>query len=127
MNIQIGTVPQASEGSHAPRTSTPSEPNAGREAAVAPPPAANPAVQPASTTAQSNIDAAKQIARQINDFLESSSSDVQFSVDSESDQVVVRVVDTQTKQVLRQMPSEEMLAISKSLDRMSGLLIQQKT
>ena len=47
-------------------------------------------------------------------------------VDSESDRVVVRIVDTQTKQTIRQIPSEEMLAISKSLDQLTGLLIQQK-
>ena len=47
-------------------------------------------------------------------------------MDSSSKQVVVRVVDSQTKEVIRQMPTDAMLAISKSLDRMSGLLLKQK-
>jgi flagellar protein FlaG len=38
----------------------------------------------------------------------------------------VRIVDSQTKEVIRQIPSEEMLAISKYMDQMSGKLIQQK-
>lgn len=43
----------------------------------------------------------------------------------ESSEVVVRIVDTQTKQTLRKIPSEEILAISKSLDQMTGLLIAE--
>ena len=126
MNIQTDKGPLPSDGSTAARADPSSGSIAGRQTAAKPPPAAYPATQPAGTPQPSKIDAARQVARQINEFLSSSSSDVQFSVDSESDQVVVRVVDSQTKQVIRQMPSEEMLAISKSLDRMSGLLIQQK-
>jgi len=39
---------------------------------------------------------------------------------------VVKMVDTETEEVLRQFPSEEMLAISKSIDRMQGLLINRE-
>jgi len=80
----------------------------------------------APAQAPTGSDAIKQIARQINDFLQSTSSNIQFMVDAESSKVVVRIVDSQTKQLIRQIPSEEMLAISKSLDQMSGLLIKQK-
>jgi flagellar protein FlaG len=38
----------------------------------------------------------------------------------------VRVVDTETKQLIRQVPTEEMVAISHALDRMTGLLLAQK-
>jgi len=120
MNIQIGKLSPPSEGSTAVRTSPPSGSNAAAAPAVPPPKAAAPQVQAAS------IETTKQVARQINDFLRSSASNVQFTVDDESSQVVVRIVDTQTKQLIRQIPSEEMLAISKSLDQLTGLLIKQK-
>jgi flagellar protein FlaG len=71
-------------------------------------------------------EALQQAARQINAFLKSSSTGVEFVVDGPSNQVVVRIVDSNTGQVLRQMPSPEMLALSESLDRMSGLLLTQK-
>lgn len=93
---------------------------------------ARPAPEPAQTqtTAQPQAplsrDALKKVANQINDFLRSSSSNLQFSVDEDSSKVVVRIVDSQTKELIRQIPSEEMLAISKSLDQMIGLLIKQK-
>ena len=73
-----------------------------------------------------SAEALRQVAQEVNDFLKSSQSNLQFVVDDESKKVVVRIVDSETKQVIRQMPSEEMLAISHSLDKLAGLLIQQK-
>jgi len=62
----------------------------------------------------------------INKTIQSLSQDLQFSVDKDSDKVVVKIIDQQTKQVLRQIPSEEALEISKSLDKLQGLLIKQQ-
>ena len=43
---------------------------------------------------------------------------VNFSVEKDLDQVVIKVVDAETKSMIRQIPSEELLAISK---RIKGL------
>ncbi|HGE8266849.1 TPA: flagellar protein FlaG [Aeromonas hydrophila] len=40
---------------------------------------------------------------------------VNFSVEKDSDQVVIKVMDAQSKSVIRQIPSEEFLAISKRI------------
>lgn len=69
---------------------------------------------------------AAQAAKEINDFLRSASAGIEFQIDNLSDRVIVRVVDTETKQLIRQVPSEEMVAISHALDRMTGLLLAQK-
>jgi flagellar protein FlaG len=69
---------------------------------------------------------AAQAAKEINDFLKSASAGIEFQIDNQSDRVIVRVVDTETKQLIRQVPSEEMVAISHALDRMTGLLLAQK-
>lgn len=75
----------------------------------------------------------KPTAEEINDateklqkFVETVRSDIQFSVDEESGRNIVKVVDKQTKDVLMQFPSEEALAISKSLDKFQGLFIKQQ-
>jgi len=39
--------------------------------------------------------------------------------------MIVKVVDTASKQVLRQIPNEEVLAMSKTLDKLQGLMIRQ--
>ena len=61
-----------------------------------------------------------------NNFLKTVTNAVEFSIDKDSGSTVVKVVDTATKEVIRQYPSEEMLQIAKALDKIQGLLIQQK-
>ena len=90
--------------------------------------AATPATDPvvAQKPAPPDPQKAAQAAKEINDFLKSSSAGIEFQVDNQSDRVIVRVVDTETKQLIRQVPTEEMVAISHALDRMTGLLLAQK-
>lgn len=49
---------------------------------------------------------------------------LQFSMDKSSGKTVVRVVDTSTQEVIRQIPSEEVLQMAQELDRMQGLLLR---
>jgi flagellar protein FlaG len=52
--------------------------------------------------------------------------DVRFSIDKDTGRTIVKVIDMKTDTVLRQFPSEEILAIAKALDKFQGLLVQQK-
>jgi len=38
---------------------------------------------------------------------------------------VVKVVDKETKEVIRQMPSKEVVELAKALDKLQGLMIKQ--
>jgi flagellar protein FlaG len=51
---------------------------------------------------------------------------LRFSVDEESGKTVVKIVDTETQNVLRQFPSEDALALAHSIDKMQGLLLREK-
>jgi flagellar protein FlaG len=85
------------------------------------------AAQSAAATPPARSDEVRKAASQVNEALKgTASSDLQFSVEGENKDVVVRVVDSQTKEVIRQIPSEQMVAISKAMDNLSGLLVQQK-
>ena len=122
MNIQMVTGAPPAAGPAATGAGPVPGASGPREAAAAPAVATPvPAQAPLSSAA------VEQVARQINDFLESSSSSLRFMVDPDLRKVVVRVVDTQTDEVIRQIPSEEMVAISRSVDQLRGLLIKQKT
>lgn len=68
----------------------------------------------------------KSAAEQINKFLQQFDRNLQFSVDEETGVHVVKVIDSQSSEVIRQMPTEEMLAIAKALDKLQGLLIKDK-
>jgi flagellar protein FlaG len=91
-----------------------------------PAPAETPVPALPATQQATSAETRKEAARQINEFLKSAGSDVQFRVDEETKAVIVRVVDSETNEVIRQIPSEEMIAISHSLDQMVGLLLKQK-
>lgn len=62
----------------------------------------------------------------VNDFVSSVNSDLKFSVDNDTGKTIVKVVDKNTDEVIRQVPSEEMMAIAKALDSIKGLLVKQK-
>jgi flagellar protein FlaG len=60
--------------------------------------------------------------------LQSSAPDLQlsFSVDKDTDRPVVKVVDASTNEVIRQIPSKEILQLDKDIDKMQGLLLDKK-
>jgi flagellar protein FlaG len=80
-------------------------------------------VQPAAAP---SADQVRRAAETLNRQLESASHDLRFSLDESTGKMIVRVVDTDTGEVIRQIPSEELLAISRSLDRLKGLLFDQQ-
>jgi flagellar protein FlaG len=64
--------------------------------------------------------------REVNEFVKPYSNSLSFSVDEDSGKFVVKVVDKETKEVVKQIPSEEMLKLAQSLEQLKGLLIRQK-
>jgi len=62
----------------------------------------------------------------LNNFVETQSQGIQFSLDDGSGKIVVKIVDVETNAVLRQIPSAEALSIARSLDKLQGLLIREK-
>ncbi|MFC4486225.1 flagellar protein FlaG [Tepidiphilus baoligensis] len=55
-----------------------------------------------------------------------SSAGIQFTLDQDFNKMVVQVVDTSTREVIRQIPPKEMLEIAQALDKLQGLLVHQK-
>ncbi|MYM35109.1 hypothetical protein GTP44_20210 [Duganella sp. FT50W] len=72
---------------------------------------------PSKTELKKSVDA-------INRFLESN-SEVHFSIDDDSGVSVIKVIDTETKKILRQFPSEQSLEIGRNLTT-KGLLIDSE-
>ena len=67
----------------------------------------------------------QQAVKNINTALQARSQDLEFSVDSESERLIVTVTDKDTKEIIRQMPSKEAMEIAKALDHLQSLLIRQ--
>lgn len=54
------------------------------------------------------------------------SSNLQFLFDPHSGRTVVQVIDAETRKVIRQLPSEEALAITQAIDRLQSLLVRDQ-
>jgi len=78
---------------------------------------------PEATEEKTRLD---QAVESINQFLKPIASSVQFSVDEDSGRTLVKVIDTDTNNVLRQFPSKQALAISSELGKLQGLLLRDK-
>ena len=96
-------------------------------------PARRPGAEPAAAaTAARDSDAPTPTSElsdavaKLNDSMQARSQSLEFSIDTDSKRTIVKVVDLATKEVVRQIPTEEALQISKSLEKFSGMLIQQK-
>lgn len=80
----------------------------------------------ATTSVPPSRDALLQAIDEVQKVITPVAQNLRFSIDQDTGQTVVKVVDAQTDQVIRQMPSEEVLAMSKAIDKLKGLLVQQK-
>lgn len=63
---------------------------------------------------------------QLNDYTQLINREIQFSVDEATDRTVVKVIDSKTDEVIRQIPSEEVLRIAESMENFSGMLLQEQ-
>src|SRR4051812_34785360 len=68
----------------------------------------------------------KNAVKDIQDFVSTVTTDLKFTVDKETGKTIVSVVDSKTKQVVRQIPAEEIMKIARNIDRMQGLLFSDK-
>lgn len=69
----------------------------------------------------------KQAVENINKSLKQSNKNLEFSVDTDTKKVLVKLIDTETGDVIREIPGEEALAIARSIDQyQQGLLLKQK-
>lgn len=62
----------------------------------------------------------------LNKVAQAAAQGVRFSVDEESGRTVVKVVDTQTDAVLRQIPTVEALKLWRSIEQMQGSILRDK-
>lgn len=91
------------------------------------------AVPSTVTTEQAEIDnktesekQIKQAMHEIQGAVENLAHDLHFSIDEDTGQTIIKVMDASTKEVIRQMPTEEALNIARTLDKVQGLLFNDK-
>ncbi|MDP4029596.1 MAG: flagellar protein FlaG [Gallionella sp.] len=84
------------------------------------------AVKPAAEQ-QASTEQVKSAVENINKVLKQSDKSLEFSVDESTKKQMFKLTDMSTGDVIRQYPTEEMLAISRAIDTVQqGLLLRQE-
>lgn len=63
---------------------------------------------------------------QIQKFTQTLAQNLNFSIDEETGKTVVKVMDTQTNEVIRQIPSAEAIDIARTIGKIQGTLFNDK-
>ncbi len=69
---------------------------------------------------------AKKTAEALNQQVAPMSTALTFSVDDDSGKTVIKVMDTEKNEVIRQIPSKEALALSQAMDANKGMILNTK-
>lgn len=67
----------------------------------------------------------EKVAQQLQDFMGEMNRSLQFQVDEDSGRDVIKVLDKDTGDIIKQYPSEEVLNMVSKLSETAGLLIDQ--
>ena len=65
----------------------------------------------------------EQAVQQLQSYLNDSQRQLQFQVDSASGRTIVRVVNPDTGELIRQIPSEEMLTLARAIGTRGGQIL----
>lgn len=68
----------------------------------------------------------KQALAELQRQTQQAAPNLEFSIDRQSGRSVIKVVDSRTKEVIRQIPSEEVLRLNQQLDKLQGLLFDNQ-
>lgn len=68
----------------------------------------------------------REAVKEINEYIKQANPSIEFSVDEESGRTIVKMIDIENNQLIRQIPTKEALAISRALDSLKGMTVHLK-
>ena len=78
--------------------------------------------EPRATEAAKEQEPLDDVVNDLNDLVRDLHRELQFSVDQDSGSTVIKVVDRETDEVVRQIPSEELMVLRKRLQEAAGVI-----
>lgn len=66
------------------------------------------------------------LVNRANDLVQNIRRELRFTLEEDSGKTVVKVIDSETGEVIRQFPSDELLKLAKSLEQAGGILIKEE-
>lgn len=89
-------------------------------------PVEKPAGPSPAELSETNSEALHETVAAINDFMSQFKRTLNFTVDIAAGQTIIRVIDTSNDELIRQIPSEDFIEISKHIEQMNNLLFSEK-
>jgi flagellar protein FlaG len=80
--------------------------------------------EPADKAAEVSSEELMQAVEEMNEYFQNVQRNIHFSVDDDTGTTVVKVIESDTEEVIRQIPSEEILALSKYIEESAGRIIR---
>jgi len=68
----------------------------------------------------------KQAVQKIQGAVDNLAHNLRFSIDEDTGKTIIKVVDAHTDEIIRQFPTEEAIEIARTLDKVQGLLFNDK-
>jgi len=68
----------------------------------------------------------KDTVNRLNSAVQSIERELQFKVDEKSGDTIITVLDSNTEEVIRQIPTEEVLAIRENIESLKGIIFSAK-
>jgi len=92
-----------------------------------------PDISPPISTAQSTVnnkpeseEQIRQAVQKIQEVVDNLAHNLRFSIDEDTGKTIIKVMDARTDEVIRQFPTEEAIEIARTLDKVQGLLFNDK-
>lgn len=78
-----------------------------------------------------SVEELQQVVREMNEFVQNVRRELNFSVDEEVGRTIIKVIDSENDEVIRQIPAEEVLAVARHIKAMldvdaKGVFMQSK-
>jgi flagellar protein FlaG len=70
-------------------------------------------------------DDVQKVVKELNHHLRATNTEMNFSVDKDTEKVVLKIVDSETQEVIRQIPAEEALRRSLQISKLLGFLVDE--
>ncbi len=68
----------------------------------------------------------EKVVEELKKKLSMLNTQLKIQIDKDTDTIVVKVIDKETKKIIRQIPPEYILKIAKYLDEIAGILLNEK-
>lgn len=75
------------------------------------------------------LEQVEQAVGQLNDYVQNIQRDLHFSIDDDTGRTVIKVVDSQSEEVIRQIPPEEALVLARHLEQVQtgdGVIVREE-